>query len=43
MKAGVIVFPGSNREVDMVDALTQSMGAAPELIWHRETELPDLD
>jgi len=43
MKAGVIVFPGSNRETDMVDALTQSMGAAPQLIWHRETVLPDLD
>ena len=43
MKAGVIVFPGSNREMDMVDALTQSMGTAPELIWHRDTELPDLD
>ena len=27
----------------MVDALTQSMGAAPQLIWHRETVLPDLD
>jgi len=43
MKAAVIVFPGSNREIDMVDALSQSMGRAPELIWHRETELPELD
>jgi phosphoribosylformylglycinamidine synthase len=43
MKAAVIVFPGSNRETDMVDALTQSMGRKPALIWHRETELPELD
>ncbi len=43
MKAAVIVFPGSNRETDMVDALSQSIGAKPSLIWHRETELPDLD
>jgi phosphoribosylformylglycinamidine synthase subunit PurQ / glutaminase len=43
MKSGVIVFPGSNREMDMVDALTLSTGQAPKLIWHRETELPDLD
>ena len=43
MKAAVIVFPGSNRETDMVDALTRSTGEKPLLIWHRETELPDLD
>jgi phosphoribosylformylglycinamidine synthase len=43
MKAAVIVFPGSNRETDMVDALTQSMGRPPMLIWHRETKLPELD
>ncbi len=43
MKAAVIVFPGSNREVDMVDALTLSMGRRPDLVWHRETSLPTYD
>ncbi len=43
MKAAVIVFPGSNREVDMVDALTLSMGRRPDLVWHRETALPGYD
>ena len=43
MKACVVVFPGSNRETDMVDALSLSMGRAPDLIWHRETEIGDYD
>lgn len=43
MKAGVIVFPGSNCDRDMQMALAASMGAAPRMIWHRDTALPDLD
>ena len=43
MRAAVVVFPGSNRETDMVDALSLSMGRAPDLIWHRETEIGDYD
>jgi phosphoribosylformylglycinamidine synthase len=43
MKAAVIVFPGSNREVDVVDALERSSGRKPVLVWHRDTELPDAD
>ena len=43
MKAAVLVFPGSNRERDMVMALTRAMGKAPTIVWHRETELPKTD
>jgi phosphoribosylformylglycinamidine synthase len=43
MKAAVIVFPGSNCDRDVAVALTQSLGRAPAMIWHRATELPKLD
>ena len=43
MKAAIIVFPGSNCDRDMKVALTQSMGAAPEMVWHKETSLPKVD
>ena len=43
MKAGVIVFPGSNCDRDIQVALGQSLDRVPEMIWHRETTLPALD
>lgn len=43
MRAAVITFPGSNRDRDMIAALTKISGIAPQRIWHRETELPTLD
>jgi phosphoribosylformylglycinamidine synthase subunit PurQ / glutaminase len=43
MKAAIVVFPGSNRERDAEAALTQVMGKKPVLVWHRDTELPDVD
>jgi phosphoribosylformylglycinamidine synthase subunit PurQ / glutaminase len=43
MKAGIVVFPGINRERDMAIALTQSAGTAPRMIWHKETDLSGLD
>jgi phosphoribosylformylglycinamidine synthase len=42
MKAAIVVFPGINRERDMAIALTRS-GAAPRMLWHRETDLSGLD
>ena len=39
MKAAVIVFPGSNREGDVVRALKRA-GAHVEKVWHADTELP---
>ncbi len=41
MKSAVIVFPGSNCDRDMAVALELVTGRAPDMIWHRETELPD--
>ncbi|WP_439547282.1 phosphoribosylformylglycinamidine synthase subunit PurQ [Sandarakinorhabdus sp.] len=41
MKAAVIVFPGSNCDRDLADAITKVSGRAPAMIWHRETALPD--
>jgi len=43
MKAPIVVFPGSNRERDAEAALTQVMGRKPIMVWHRDTELPDVD
>jgi phosphoribosylformylglycinamidine synthase I len=43
MKAGLIVFPGINRERDMAIALARSLGRPPRMIWHRETDLSGLD
>ncbi|GJE11039.1 MULTISPECIES: phosphoribosylformylglycinamidine synthase subunit PurQ [Methylobacterium] len=39
MRAAVIVFPGSNRETDVVRALRRS-GAQVDLVWHADHELP---
>ncbi len=43
MTACIVTFPGSNRERDMVMALTRATGKAPTIVWHRETELPKTD
>jgi phosphoribosylformylglycinamidine synthase subunit PurQ / glutaminase len=43
MKTGIVIFPGINRERDMAIALKQSSGDQPRMIWHKETELGDLD
>ncbi len=40
MKAAVIVFPGSNCDRDLADAITKVTGTAPQMVWHAETELP---
>ena len=43
MTAAIVTFPGSNRERDMVLALTKAFGKAPQIVWHRDTELPSCD
>ena len=43
MRAGVIVFPGSNCDRDGQVALEKLTGQAVPMIWHQETELPPLD
>ncbi|MBT6885359.1 MAG: phosphoribosylformylglycinamidine synthase subunit PurQ [Rhodospirillaceae bacterium] len=43
MKAAVIVFPGSNCDRDLQVALRSAMGAAPEMVWHGDSDMPDVD
>lgn len=43
MKSAVIQFPGSNRDRDMIAALTKISGHAPDLVWHTQTSIPDTD
>ncbi|GBQ07796.1 phosphoribosylformylglycinamidine synthase subunit PurQ [Saccharibacter floricola] len=43
MKAGVVVFPGTNRERDMAHALTLASGQAPKMLWHQEESVDGLD
>lgn len=44
MKTSIILFPGTNREKDMISAIHSVTGKKPALVWHKETELgsPDL-
>lgn len=43
MKFGVIVFPGSNCDADMVQALQQSTGSEVVTLWHKEADLKGCD
>ncbi len=43
MKTAVIVFPGSNCDRDVQVALRQSMGSEPEMVWHGDSAVPDVD
>jgi len=43
MKSAVIVFPGLNRDRDMIAALTKVSGTAPAIVWHQDADLPDVD
>jgi phosphoribosylformylglycinamidine synthase len=41
-KVGVVVFPGTNCELDIVWAI-EHLGGTAELLWHRERTLHDAD
>ncbi len=41
-KVGVVVFPGSNCEFDVVEAV-ETVGGSGELLWHKDTSLSDVD
>jgi phosphoribosylformylglycinamidine synthase len=43
MRSAVIVFPGSNREIDIADAIERAQGGRPALVWHAEGSLPEVD
>lgn len=39
---GIVVFPGSNCEHDVVEA-ARALGGDADIVWHGSTKLPDLD
>ncbi|MFM2440240.1 MAG: phosphoribosylformylglycinamidine synthase subunit PurQ [Bacteroidota bacterium] len=39
MKFGVVVFPGSNCDRDMQDALEKDLGFKVEMLWHKDSDL----
>lgn len=41
-RVGVVVFPGSNCEHDVAEALAL-LGGVPQLVWHGERSLGDVD
>jgi len=43
MQAGIVMFPGTNRERDMYIALEMATGKKPKIIWHKETEISNFD
>ena len=43
MKAVIVIFPGSNREHDVVLAWKRATGHEPARVWHREASLPATD
>jgi len=42
MKFGVVVFPGSNCDRDMQDALAQDLGQEVQMLWHKDSSLNSL-
>ena len=42
MRVAVVVFPGTNCELDAAHAL-ELAGAKPELVWHRQADLDEFD
>src|SRR6185437_13856510 len=43
MQSAIVVFPGSNREQDVFDALHRTAGKKPLKVWHRDSALPKCD
>ena len=39
MKFGVVVFPGSNCDRDIYDALTYELGQEVSMLWHKDKDL----
>jgi phosphoribosylformylglycinamidine synthase len=43
VKSAVIVFPAANCDRDAKSALEAMTGKAPAMVWHQDSELPDVD
>jgi phosphoribosylformylglycinamidine synthase len=43
LRSAVVVFPASNCDRDAAAALEQIAGSKPAMVWHGDSELPDVD
>lgn len=43
MRSAVVVFPASNCDRDVARALHTVTGVEPEMVWHADPQLPDVD
>ena len=43
MKIGVVTFPGSNCNMDIVHALKDSLGHEAVELWHKDSDLQNVD
>ena len=43
MKIGVVTFPGSNCDRDMVHALSEGLGVHVISLWHKNRDLQGVD
>ena len=43
MKFGVVTFPGSNCDQDMIDTLRDGLGCETIPLWHKDHDLKDVD
>ena len=43
IKFGVVIFPGSNCDADAIYAVSQVAKQAVIPIWHKDTQIPDVD
>ncbi len=43
MKSALVIFPGSNRDRDMIAALEKVTGSRPAIAWHADSDMPPAD
>ena len=43
MKSALVLFPGSNRDRDMIAALEKVTGSRPAIAWHADSDVPPVD
>ena len=43
MKVGVVIFPGSNCDQDIIDTLQGPLGQSVEKLWHKEHDVRGCD
>lgn len=43
MKFGVVIFPGSNCDRDLIETLSAISGSPVEELWHKDTDLKGVD